>query len=240
LYGASRAVFFSFQKYFRRGKIPMLKELLIKLSLPQEQIDEICNAHEVGLSAALEGYVPQKQYDEVVLERDGLATTLGERDEQLAALQEAADNSEEIETLRADLAAAIEKNENDNKTAAENLAAYKKDNAVNFALANAGAKNPKAVIALLDLSKVSLDGENLIGFVDQLEALKTSDSYLFDTVPNLLGYVSKGSSSGYTPGSEPKDNPFKKETWNLTKQGELLRDNPELYKKLAAAAGVAV
>lgn len=218
----------------------MLKELLIKLGLPQEQIDEICGAHEAALSAAREGYVTQTQYDEVILERDGLTTTLGERDAQLANLQEAAGNSEEMEALRTELANAITKNELDNKTAAENLAAYKKDNAVNFALANAGAKNPKAVIALLDLSKVSLDGENLIGLTDQLEALKTSDPYLFDTVPNLSGYVSKGGSNGYTPGNEPKDNPFKKETWNLTKQGELLRDNPELYKKLAAAAGVAV
>ena len=34
------------------------------------------------------------------------------------------------------------------------------------------------------------------------------------------------------------DNPFKAETFNLTKQGELLRKNPELAKKLAAEAGV--
>ena len=34
------------------------------------------------------------------------------------------------------------------------------------------------------------------------------------------------------------DNPFKAETYNLTKQGQLLRTNPELAKKLAAEAGV--
>lgn len=33
-------------------------------------------------------------------------------------------------------------------------------------------------------------------------------------------------------------NPFAKETFNLTKQGELLRSSPEQAKALAAAAGV--
>lgn len=33
-------------------------------------------------------------------------------------------------------------------------------------------------------------------------------------------------------------NPFAKETFNLTKQGELLKSNPEQAKALAAAAGV--
>lgn len=35
-----------------------------------------------------------------------------------------------------------------------------------------------------------------------------------------------------------QDNPFKPESYNLTKQGELLKTNPELAKKLASEAGI--
>lgn len=47
---------------------------------------------------------------------------------------------------------------------------------------------------------------------------------------------------GYTPGGGSSNksvvNPFAKETFSLTEQGKLLRENPELAKKLAAQAGV--
>ena len=95
----------------------MLKELLTELGLSQDQIDKICTAHEAALSTAREGYIPQNEHDEVCRERDGLATTLGERDTQLASLQESAGNSEEIETLRGELDAAILKNETDSRVA---------------------------------------------------------------------------------------------------------------------------
>lgn len=49
--------------------------------------------------------------------------------------------------------------------------------------------------------------------------------------------------SHYNPlgGSEGMvSNPFAKETFNLTKQGELFRNNPEQARELAAAAGVKI
>ena len=44
----------------------------------------------------------------------------------------------------------------------------------------AKAKNPQMVKKMLDMSLVKRDGEKLIGFADQLEALKKSDGYAFD------------------------------------------------------------
>lgn len=41
------------------------------------------------------------------------------------------------------------------------------------------AKNPKAVMGMLDRSKVSLDGDNLIGLDEQLQPILKSDAYLF-------------------------------------------------------------
>ncbi len=43
---------------------------------------------------------------------------------------------------------------------------------------------------------------------------------------------------GGNPGTHTGPNPFAKDTLNLTEQGRLLRDNPELAKKLAAEAGI--
>lgn len=54
------------------------------------------------------------------------------------------------------------------------------DSKIDLAINNAKAKNVKSVKANLDLDKIKLDGEKLLGFDDQIEALKKSDAYLFD------------------------------------------------------------
>lgn len=51
---------------------------------------------------------------------------------------------------------------------------------IDLAINNAKAKNVKSVKANLDLDKIKLDGDKLLGFDDQIEALKKSDAYLFE------------------------------------------------------------
>jgi len=51
---------------------------------------------------------------------------------------------------------------------------------IDLAINNAKAKNVKSVKANLDLDNIKLDGDKLLGFDDQIEALKKSDSYLFN------------------------------------------------------------
>ena len=87
--------------------------------------------------------------------------------------------------------------------AAKTLAAEKVNNAIDIALMNAGTRNVKATKALLNLDNVKLDGTNLIGLNDQLEALKKSDAYLF----NATTTKNKGGSSkdGTKPGEEDDD-----------------------------------
>ena len=48
--------------------------------------------------------------------------------------------------------------------------------------------------------------------------------------------------AGYEPskGGSPTKNPFAKETFNLTEQGKMLKENPAQAKELAAAAGVTI
>lgn len=51
---------------------------------------------------------------------------------------------------------------------------------IDLAINNAKAKNVKSVKANLNLEKIKLDGDKLLGFDDQIEALKKSDEYLFE------------------------------------------------------------
>ena len=86
--------------------------------------------------------------------------------------------SEALERQRAEL---------QNKHAAE-LLGLRLDNAVDSALATAGARNLKAVRALLELDRVSLGDDGMLsGLSEQIDALVKSDGYLFDkpAVPNL-------------------------------------------------------
>lgn len=78
-----------------------------------------------------------------------------------------------------------------NKKAAEEwqakFAQMQLDFAIEKALTAANARNTKAVKALLDLEKVKLDGENLLGLDEQLKTLKKSDPYLFTDTKIKIG-----------------------------------------------------
>ena len=96
-------------------------------------------------------------------------------------------------------------------------------------------KNIKAVKALLDIDSIKLDGDKLLGLDDQLNGLKENESYLFEQEqkPNSPTIVAPGNPQGGTGGA----NPFSKDSWNLTEQGKLYKENPDLYNALKAQAG---
>ena len=71
------------------------------------------------------------------------------------------------------------KKEIENNAKAE-IEQVKLDSKIDFAIVNAKAKNVKSVKANLNLDNIKLDGDKLLGFDDQIEALKKSDAYLFE------------------------------------------------------------
>ena len=173
--------------------------------------------------------VPKRRLDEVIAERNRYKEMVEERDSQLADLKTWAKDNEVLKAQIAELQAK-------NKQATEDYEKQLKDQrfafAIERAVAKADARNVKAVVALLDASKISLDGENLIGFDEQVAALKKSDPFLFGV--DLKGRIPEG--TGKPP--QTQENPWKKETFNLTKQGELLRKDPDSAARLKAEAGV--
>lgn len=206
----------------------MNREFLKELGLEDDAIEKIMKEHGKTVNSikdkadSVEGL--QSQIDDYKQQ-------IKDRDDQLADLGKKVKDNE-------DLTKEIDRLKEDNKTATEELQKKLDKQAFDFslekALAQAGAKNPKAVKALLDVEKIKLDGETLLGLEDQLSALKESDAYLFGTdEPAGL----KGRQPNDPPGNPAGvKNPFSKEHFNLTEQARLYKDDPELYKQLKAQA----
>ncbi len=80
------------------------------------------------------------------------------------------------------------------------IEALKIDNAIETALIKAGAKNKKAVRAMLDRESIKIDENGVVGGIDeQIKGLKKSDGYMFETAPKLTG-VAPGESKDGLPG----------------------------------------
>lgn len=108
--------------------------------------------------------------------------------------------------------------------------------ALDNALSSAGAKNPAAIRGLLNFDCISLAEDGSIsGLNEQLDSIKSSDSYLFNDSPSGLNLGSTGSfaRNSYTNHL----NPWAKDTFNLTMQAKLLKENPDLAQKLKSLAG---
>ena len=203
-----------------------LKEILKKAGIEEGKLDSVIS----DISKELPKYfIPKDKYNEVAEAKKKLEKDIQDRDKQLEDLKNAAGSNEELK-------AQIEQLQSENQKAAEEwqakMAQMQLDFAIEKALAAAKAKNQKAVKALLDLEKVKLDGEQILGLDDQLKAIKESDPYLF-------GDPGKVGSGTNPPGAgNAEANPWKKETWNLTQQGQILREDPAKATRMKAEAGV--
>jgi hypothetical protein len=169
-----------------------LKELLKKAGIEEGKLEGTIADINKELP---KHFIPKDKYNEVAEAKKKLEADLAARDTQLEELKKAAGTSEELK-------AQIEQLQAENQKAAEEwqakMAQMQLDFAIEKALAAAKAKNAKAVKALLDMEKVKLDGEQLLGLDDQLKTLKESDAYLFGE-PSRVG-------GGTNPpgGTEPK------------------------------------
>ena len=77
------------------------------------------------------------------------------------------------------------------------------DYGLDLAIRDAKAKNPKAVKALLDLSKITRDGEKFIGLSEQLEELKKTESYQFHSETDSIESGTGKNNAG--AGTQTKD-----------------------------------
>lgn len=139
----------------------MKKETLVALGLTDEQIAEVMKENGKDIEKA-------KSTVDTTLQEE-----INKRDKQLEELKKA-DKSAELQQK-------IEELQKENLSYDAKVKQIKKDALLDTTLIKSNVVNLKAVKALLDAEKISLDGENLIGINEQLEKLKETESWAFKT-----------------------------------------------------------
>lgn len=156
----------------------MTKEQLIALGMSSEMADKV-------VSGFSETHISKVKATEIEEELKQIKTEIKERDKQLEDLKKNTGDNEALKKQIADL----QKDNTEKETAYKiELDNFKKNSAIEMALVQNKAKNNKALKALLFLDDIKLkENGELEGLEKQLEVLKTSDAYLFEskeTVPN--------------------------------------------------------
>ena len=135
----------------------MNRKMLEDMGLTKEQVDAIMKENGENIEHAKESL--NTQIEELTKERDGYKDQIQERDKQLDGLKKEAKDQKELQDQ-------ITKLQEDNKAATEahkaEMEQLRIDNAVEKALTASGARNTKAVRALLDLDKAELAEDGTI------------------------------------------------------------------------------
>lgn len=127
-----------------------------------------------------------------------LQTQLADRDKQLSDLKNSVKDNEELTKKISEL-------ENANKNAAsefeDKLSKIQKTHAIENGVRDAKAKNSKAVMALLDIDKITFEDGEVKGLSEQLEGLKTNEDTSF-----LFGETDPKPPAGAKPNNPPGGN----------------------------------
>lgn len=185
-----------------KGRMKLNKEQLVALGLTEDQADKVV--------AGFGTMIPKTRFDEINDAKKLLEKDVADRDTQLEALKKTAGASEELK-------AEIEKLQGENATAKAEYESKLQQQAYDFALekalTDAKAKNPKAVKALLNKEAIKLDGDKLLGLDEQLKTLSESDGYLFasesTTPPAIKG--AKPGEGNPQGGTEPSAGDYGKQ-----------------------------
>ena len=208
----------------------MKREFLKDLGIESEAIEKIMAENGKDIEKA-KGSSEQNagKVKELEAEVASMKDTIAERDKQLEKLKETSGDNEQlkaqIDKLTADNKAATEKHEAE-------MAALKKNHAIEAALASARAKAVKAVTPYIDTEKVSFDSKgNITGLEEQIKALKESDEtkFLFnDGAPTIKG-AKPGQSGDPEPGGYTK-----KQILGMpySRQQEIYEKDPEAYNAI--------
>lgn len=136
-------------------------------------------------------YVSKQKHDDALAEITGYKEQIANRDKDIVALKEAAKGNDELTTKYTELQGKYEK---DTKDLQDKLTQSQYNAAVDMALMGSGAKNTKALRALLDMEKIKYENDTLSGLDEQIEAIKKDNDFLFETAQNKSGGMRQGSS----------------------------------------------
>lgn len=119
-------------------------------------------------------------------------------------IEDAKKNSVTKEDYDKKIAELTQANEQAQKEYQAKIAANDKNYKIDEALRGVKARNLKAVKSLIDIEKITVDGEKLIGFDEQIKPIIEKEKYLFEEVkPGRAGSLPGGGNDG-TPLPTPK------------------------------------
>lgn len=149
----------------------MKREFLEELKIDKDTIDKIMAENGKDIEAE------KTKLTTLKAELDGIKTQLKEANTQIESFK-----GMDIEGIKRAADDWKVKAETAQTEAEKQISKIKLENALEIALVSSKAKSTKAVKALLDVEKIKLDGDKLLGFDDQLTTLKKDSAYLFDEV----------------------------------------------------------
>lgn len=202
----------------------MNREELKEMGLTDEQIDKVMAAHGKVVKSTKDKADKVEGLQEQI---EDYKKQIKDRDKQLDDL------SKQVKDNK-DLTDEIDRLKEENKTATKELQEKLDKQAFEFslekALSNSGARNPKAVKALLDTNSIKPDGEKLLGLDNQIKALKESDAYLFkqEEKPGVPHIVTGGNPNGGGGGTITKESIMKEK--DDKKRQRLIKENRHLFE----------
>lgn len=171
-------------------------------------------------------YVGIGKYNTLVTEKDGIQEKLTAAEGTITTLKK---DNKDNETLQQTIKTHEGAIDTLKKTYEGKIKEMKIEAAIQAKLTD--AKHPDLLIGKFDKTKLSLseDGSQVFGIDEQLTVLKEQYKDLFT--------VDVKGNPPYNKDKTPQGvkNPWSKEHFNLTEQGKLLKENPELAKQFMAS-----
>lgn len=196
----------------------MKREYLKSLELSEEIIDKIMDENGKDVEAVKNKYA----------DYDNIKVQLKEANKQIENFKNM--DIDKIKQAADDWKSKFDKSKQEHQRQLEELI---KETAIKTAIADK-AQDIDIVAKLFDTDKITVDETGRVSGVDeQLTAMQESKKFLFKTNEVQVDYTPRS-------GKTKSINPFAKDTFNLTKQGKLLKDDPEKAKALAAEAGTII
>ena len=156
----------------------MKRDYLESLGLEKEIIDSIMAEHGKTVQAV------KTSLDETEAIVEDLKGQLSQRDEDLKELKDKSASVEELQAKITDYEAKYLEQQEEHETTVSKI---RKQSEIKLGVTQAGARNLKAVMALLDDDSIELAEDGIKGLSEQLDSLKESDPYLFEPAKEPSG-----------------------------------------------------
>lgn len=198
----------------------MNREFLRSLELEDGVVESIMAKHGATVKEINDQLNTQKT------KAESLEEQITERDTDLKALREQLKDHEGANT---ELESLQNKYDEETQKLQSQLEQNKKMNEIRLAINKSGARNEKAILALLDLEEVKVNDDGVQGLKEQIDSIKESDNYLFETVENKKpNIVAGGNPQGVGSGTLTREQIMQEK--DNTKRQKLISENPELFR----------